>query len=125
VAPADERLSERLATRLAEGPPLVVLVDDADRAPDHDGVLADLVAGRHPSAHVVAAAGEAVRSGFGHWSADLRRASAGLVLRPRSDLDADVLGIPLLPRWPVPLTTPGRGVLVVDGDAAPVQVAMA
>ena len=119
-----DRLEQRAAATVAP-PPLVVIVDDADRVPDHDGLLARLAAGSVPGVHVVASASaDAVRGAFGHWTSELRRAGAGLVLRPRSDLDADLLGIPLLPRWAVPLGAPGRGVLVVDGEAAPVQVAM-
>jgi len=128
VVVADAGLAEKLAdsSRPKEAPPLVVLVDDADRAADEDGALARLAGGHHPGACLVATARrEAVRGAFGHWSADLRRAAAGLVLRPSSDLDADILGVPLLPRWPVPLTGPGRGVLVLDGEALPVQVATA
>jgi len=119
-----------LARRLADGAgqggrgPVVVLVDDAEGVDDPHGACAALVAGRHPSAHLIAAVPpDALRSAFGHWTSDLRRSGSGLVLRPRSDLDADVLGIPLLPRWPVPLTGQGRGVLVLDGEAVPVQVA--
>jgi len=128
VMVAGPGLSERLASHhsaATESPPLVVLVDDADRFDDADGALAALTGGRHPGAHLVAAAPlAAVRSAFGHWSAGLRQAGAGLVLRPRSDLDADVLGVPVLPRWPVPLACPGRGVLVTGGEAGPVQVAV-
>ncbi len=107
------------------GPPLVVVVDDAERVDDPGGTLAGLAAGRHPSAHLFAAARpDTLRAAFGHWTTDLRRSGAGLVLRPRSDLDGDVLGIALLPRWPVPLSGPGRAVLGVDGEAIPVQVAL-
>lgn len=119
-------LADRLVDRACSDPrpPLVVVVDDADRTDDADGALAALATGRHAFAHLFAAVPpEALRSAFGHWTADLRRSGAGLVLRPRSDLDGDVLGIPLLPRWPMSLTGPGRGVIVADGEAVPVQVA--
>lgn len=119
-------LAARLADATAAGHrPVAVVVDHADRTDDPDGALAELAAGRLPSAHLVAAvAHDALRTAFGHWTADLRRAGSGLVLRPRSDLDADVLGVPLLPRWPVSLSGPGRGVLVIEGEAVPVQVAL-
>ena len=125
VVRAGPDLARQLATGAGGGlPPLVVVADDADRLDDPDGALAALAAGRHPSAHLLTAVPpDTLRSAFGHWTSELRRAGCGLVLRPRSDLDADVLGIPLLPRWPVPLTVPGRGVLVVEGEAIPVQVA--
>jgi S-DNA-T family DNA segregation ATPase FtsK/SpoIIIE len=122
-----DRLTAALDGRAGglSGPPIVVVVDDADRVADGDGTLSQLAAGRIPGVHLVAGAPpEAVRAAFGHWSADLRRAGAGVVLQPRSDLDADVLGIPLLPRWPLALGAPGRGVLVTDGSPVPVQVAV-
>jgi len=88
------------------------------------GALAQLATGRHTSAHVLAALpADAGRAAFGHWTGELRRVGAGLVLRPRSDLDGDVLGIALLPAWPMSLARPGRGVLGVAGQAVPVQVA--
>ncbi len=123
VAEAGAGLAERLG-----GPPtaapLVVVVDDADRVDDLDGALAQLATGRHATAHVLAALpADAGRAAFGHWTGELRRVGAGLVLRPRSDLDGDVLGIALLPTWPMSLARPGRGVLAVGGQAVPVQVA--
>ncbi|MEO5679517.1 MAG: FtsK/SpoIIIE domain-containing protein, partial [Acidimicrobiales bacterium] len=106
VVEAGPHLGRLVAERSEEGgpwrPPLVVIVDDADRVDDPGGALAALAAGGHPMAHLLAAApSEAVRASFGHWTSGLRRWGHGLVLRPRSDLDADVLGVPLLPRGPV------------------------
>ncbi len=127
VVAAGPELPRQLAAAAdrAGGPPLVVVVDDAERVDDTEGALAGLAAGRHPSAHLFAAARpDSLRAAFGHWTSDLRRSGAGLVLRPRSDLDGDVLGIALLPRWPVSLTGPGRAVLGIDGEAIPVQVAL-
>lgn len=126
VVGADAFLGPRIAAAAEGDSPLVVLVDDADRVSDPGGILANLAASKDGNVSLVAAVPpEAVRSAFGHWTVDLRRAGAGLVLRPRSDLDADVLGVPLLPRWPVTLSTPGRGVLVSDGEPIPIQVATA
>jgi len=122
-AGAGAGLAERLAAPPAAAP-LVVVVDDADRVDDLDGALAQLATGRHASAHVLAALpADAGRAAFGHWTGELRRVGAGLVLRPRSDFDGDALGIALLPVWPMSLTRPGRGVLGVAGQAVPVQVA--
>lgn len=125
VVTAGADLAERVAAAAhLAAPTLMVLVDDAERVADPDGSLALLAAGRHAGAHLVATAThEGVRGAFGHWSAELRRTRCGVVLRPGFELDADVLGVPVLPRWPVPLTTAGRGVLVNDGDATPVQLA--
>ena len=123
VAEAGADLAERLAAP-PPAAPLVVVVDNADRVDDLDGALAQLATGRHTSAHVLAALpADAGRAAFGHWTGELRRVGAGLVLRPRSDLDGDVLGIALLPAWPMSLARPGRGVLGVAGQAVPVQVA--
>ena len=126
VVDADAALGERLASRqLDVRCPLVIIVDDADRRPDPDGTLAELADGRHLGAHLVAAATtDVLRSAFGHWTTGMRRSGAGLVLRPRSDLDADVLGISVLPRSPVALLAPGRAFLVHGGEAVPVQVGM-
>jgi len=123
VLDAGPDLARQLAGR-PPGQPAAVVVDDADRVEDLDGTLATLAAGRHPEVHLLAALPpDAGRAAFGHWTGELRRSGAGLLLRPRSDLDADVLGIALLPRWPMSLAVAGRGVLGVDGTAVPVQVA--
>ena len=76
------------------------------------------------SALTVVAAGrvDALRSAYGHWTQVLRRQRRGLLLRPTSDLDGDVLGVTLPRREAVP-AAPGRGYLVADGGCALVQLA--
>ena len=123
VLDAGPALTLQLAGR-STGQHAVVVVDDADRVDDPDDTLVVLATGRHPEVHLLAALPpDAGRAAFGHWTGELRRTGAGLVLRPRRDLDGDVLGIALLPRWPMSLAVAGRGVLGVDGTAVPVQVA--
>jgi S-DNA-T family DNA segregation ATPase FtsK/SpoIIIE len=102
---------------------LVVVVDDAELVDDPNGVLAGLVSGRE--AIVVAAGrGDALRSVYGHWTASLRRQRRGIVLCPSADVDGDVLGA-VLPRRHAAAWVPGRGYLLVDGEARLVQVALA
>ena len=103
----------------------LVLVDDAELIEDiPGGVLAGLARGQHRGvALVVAGRADLLASAYGHWTQAARRPRVGLALRPTSDLDLALLGAALLPRTPVPLARPGRGVLVVDGVIDVVQVA--
>ncbi len=80
--------------------------------------------GQRVLALTVVAAGrvDALRSAYGHWTQVLRRQRRGLLLRPTSDLDGDVLGVTLPRREAVP-AAPGRGYLVADGRCALVQLA--
>jgi S-DNA-T family DNA segregation ATPase FtsK/SpoIIIE len=101
----------------------IVLVDDADLVDDPAGVLARLLEGVGGPAHVIAAGRtDALRVAYGHWTQALRRRRRGLVLRPESDLDGDVLGA-VLPRWPSSPPATGRGYLVVEGGCTLVQLA--
>jgi S-DNA-T family DNA segregation ATPase FtsK/SpoIIIE len=113
-----------LAAAIAAVPadrPLVVVVDDAELVDDHDGVLARLLSG---DVNVVAAGRtDAIRSGYGHWTQELRRRRRGLLLSPESDLDGDMFGI-ALPRWPLAPNATGRGYLVMDGQGTLVQLAV-
>lgn len=114
-----------LAAALAgEARPTVVLVDDADLLDDDGGVLAGLVATAPDGVNVVAAArADAVRSRYDHWLRAVRRSRLGLLLQPDLDLDGDLLGTSLPRRLGV-APAPGRGFLVVDGEAVLVQVAV-
>jgi S-DNA-T family DNA segregation ATPase FtsK/SpoIIIE len=100
---------------------LLVVVDDAELVDDVEGVLARLLTG---DANVLAAGRtDAIRSGYGHWTQELRRRRRGLLLAPESDLDGDLFGI-TLPRWPLAPGATGRGYLVMDGRGTLVQVAV-
>ncbi len=103
--------------------PHVFVVDDAERIEDPDGELRSLVTRRHPDALVmVAVRADAWRTGYGTWLAGLRPASSGLALRPDPVHDAESWACPLPSVGPSP--PPGRGVLVTDGTAEVVQVAV-
>jgi DNA segregation ATPase FtsK/SpoIIIE, S-DNA-T family len=109
--------------RAADGP-LLVLVDDAEDFDDSDGAIAGLLAAGRADVHVVAAArADSLRSLYGHWTQDIRRSKAGLLLRPDIDLDGDLVGVTLPRRAPVQMTA-GRGYLSHGGQLELVQVAL-
>jgi S-DNA-T family DNA segregation ATPase FtsK/SpoIIIE len=104
------------------GQACLLFVDDAELVDDGVGLDA-LVSRRSGSAHVIAAGRpDALRCLYGHWTTGVRRCGLGVVLRPASDLDGDVLGLAVLPRTPVPAAV-GRGWSVAQGQAELVQVA--
>ena len=124
--PGDDptRLRQAIRAWLAQPAPHVFVVDDAEWIEDPDGELRSLVTRRHPDALVmVAVRADAWRTGYGSWLAGLRPASCGLALRPDPVHDADSWACPLPAIGPAP--PPGRGVLVSDGTAEVVQVALA
>ena len=53
----------------------------------------------------------------------MARAKSGVLLRPNVDMDGDLLGTVLPRRPPVSMAVPGRGYIVVNGEARIVQVA--
>jgi S-DNA-T family DNA segregation ATPase FtsK/SpoIIIE len=110
-------------TWLARPVPQASVFDDADRLDDVGGGLRALVNARHPDAVVVVAVrADAWRSAYGTWLADLRPAADGLALRPDPTRDAELWNVGLPGVGPEP--PPGRGVLVVDGRAEVIQVAL-
>lgn len=119
LGPADDVL---LARHLAADPQLSVLVDDvellADTALDH--VLDDLARRRGPASLMVAGTTSALLGAFRGAAATARTARTGLLLRPTSASDGEVLGVraELADR-----TGPGRGLLVAAGEQQPLQVA--
>lgn len=102
--------------------PRLVLVDDADRIDDVDGVLTRLVSLRSQRAVTVLIAGraDALRS-FDHWSAAARRRRCGFVMAATSELDADVLGLAPPRRNPI-TPRPGLAWMIAHGDCALVQL---
>ena len=112
AAPADER-------------PWFVLVDDAIRVPDHEGVLSALFASGRPGLHVVVAARtEELRSSLTHWSRPVRAGRTGLLIQPDLQLDGDIFSS-RLPRSLASPLRPGRGFVVTGGDLALAQLALA
>ena len=102
----------------------VVLVDDAASVADAGGVLAGLLAANRDGVHVVAAGRpDDLRSGFSHWTRDVRRSRTGILLAPNLLSDGELLGVSLPRRVAVSLTTPGRGFVVAGGVATLAQVA--
>lgn len=125
VAPPRSPLAPRAGAPVPARGPALVLVDDADRIDDDDGVLAALLAGTdvHPDVHVVAAArSDALRARYDHWTRAVRRSGLGLLLQPDVDVDGDLLGV-RLPRRPPIARLAGRGYLVADGAVRLVQLA--
>ncbi len=111
----------QLPSRRELGPPLLLVVDDCVESDDSSGVLAGIVTRPPDGVHLlVAARTDRFRAAYGHWSAELRSASLGIILRP-DPLDGDLLGVPLPPRLAL-APVPGRGVLIDDGHVAAVQL---
>ncbi|WP_239111435.1 ATP-binding protein [Phycicoccus sonneratiae] len=117
--------ADRLVALRTAHPDLVVLVDDADRLDDApvrpvlEEVLDLLV--RDGGAAVVAASATALGSRFRGLDVTVARYGAGVLLRPRAD-DLALLGLPRADLAASPDDPPGRGLLVLDGRAAPLQV---
>ncbi|QQS23614.1 MAG: hypothetical protein IPM43_09115 [Actinomycetota bacterium] len=94
----------------------LVVVDDADMFDDPDGRLVRAMSA-HPGLTVVAAGRPGpLRAAYGHWTQVVRRSRHGLLLDGVDALDADLLGA-VIPRGRREPAAPGRGWLVVDGDA--------
>lgn len=107
----------------ADDSPCLVVIDDAERVDDDLGAIRCLLAQRRPGDRVIAAGrADALRASYGHWSQELRRSRQGVVLKPNPDVDGDLWGM-LLPRRGPSRFAPGRGYLVLDGEAELVQVA--
>ena len=101
----------------------LLLVDDADRVSDPSGLLARMAAAGDGSCHlVVSATADRLRSSYGHWLSEMRSCRTGVLFRP-GPLDGDLLGAALPARLALP-PVPGRGLVVANGAAAVVQVAL-
>ena len=117
-----------LRGRLADRPPdtpILLVVDDADRVDDVDGVLAAIAAGHDPHVMIaVAARLDAVRVAYGHWSRTVARRRCGIVLTSAGEIDGELLGA-LLPRRTVIPARPGLGWVIDRRGHRLVQVATA
>jgi DNA segregation ATPase FtsK/SpoIIIE, S-DNA-T family len=106
---------------------LAVLVDDAELVADcvAAAVLDRLMRSARDAGHVIALAGttEDLSVGFRGFIVDARRSRTGLLLSPRGAFDGEVLGL-RLPRGTGGTTPAGRGILVAQGSATPIQVAL-
>jgi S-DNA-T family DNA segregation ATPase FtsK/SpoIIIE len=100
-----------------------ILIDDSEDVDDEAGILAALIADRHPHWHIFAAgAGDVLRSAYGHWTQSIRRSRLGLALKPNPAADGD-LWQTSLPRRGPSFFPPGRGYLIADGNTELCQVA--
>ncbi len=102
----------------------LLLVDDADRIGDPAGLLAAIAAATEGRSHLVAATtADRLRSCYGTWLHEMRSCRTGVLFRP-GPLDADLLGAAVSARL-VPPPLPGRGLVIADGAAEVMQVALA
>ncbi|MEO6713076.1 MAG: FtsK/SpoIIIE domain-containing protein [Mycobacteriales bacterium] len=106
----------------AQEAPCLLIVDDAERVDDACGTLRRFIAQRRSDRIIAAGRADALRASYGHWTQEVRRSRQGVVLRPNPDADGDLWGM-LLPRGKSTQFAPGRGYLVLDGEAELVQVA--
>jgi S-DNA-T family DNA segregation ATPase FtsK/SpoIIIE len=103
-----------------DGRDWVVVVDDA-HCIDDPGALAAVVAAGERCRVIVGGRADQLHGHFGHWTRQVRRSGAGLLLQSRLDTDGDLLGVRLPRRLGVPML-PGRGFVVSRGEVALVQV---
>lgn len=104
------------------GSPVLVVVDDAERVDDLEGVLRDLLA--QPCVTLaIAARLDAVRSSYGHWTREVARSRCGLIMTAAGEIDGDLLGV-TLPRRSLVAARPGLGWLVDGSGHRLVQVAL-
>ena len=102
----------------------LLLVDDADRVGDTAGLLAGLAASTTGRSHLVASTtADRLRSSYGSWLHEMRSCRAGVLFRP-GPLDADLLGA-TVPARLAPAPVPGRCLVIADGAAEVMQVALA
>jgi S-DNA-T family DNA segregation ATPase FtsK/SpoIIIE len=102
----------------------VILVDDAGRVEDVDGVLGKAIRSGRPGLHVIAGGrADDLRGGYGHWTRDLRQSRTGLLLQPNLATDGEVFGLRLPRRLAIPLVA-GRGFVVNAGDFVLAQIAL-
>jgi DNA segregation ATPase FtsK/SpoIIIE, S-DNA-T family len=118
--PAPE-LAERL--EVDDGRSTLLVVDDADRVTDSDGMIAAVLEGTVPRVTIAAAARmEAVRSAYGHWTREITRSRCGLVLTSFGEIDGELLGVTLPRRMSIP-PRPGLAWLIDGQGHRLVQVA--
>ena len=102
----------------------LLLVDDADRIGDAAGLLAGLAASTTGRSHLVASTtADRLRSSYGNWLHEMRSCRTGVLFRP-GPLDADLLGATVPARLAL-APVPGRCLVIADGAAEVMQVALA
>lgn len=124
VAGEDEVVELLVSLRIQQVP-TVLLVDDAERFDDSDGVINQLLTANLPHVRVIAAGrADDLRTIYGHWTKTIRRSRCGILLQPNIDYDGELLGVRLPRRTPVEMT-PGRAFAGHGGQAILVQCATA
>ena len=107
-----------------EGVRRLLLVDDADRTGDPAGLLAGVAASATGRCHLVASTtADRLRSSYGSWLHEMRSCRTGILFRP-GPLDADLLGATVPARLAL-APVPGRCLVIADGAAEVMQVALA
>ena len=102
----------------------LLLVDDADRMGDPAGRLAAIAASTTGRSHLVASTtADRLRSSYGSWLHEMRSCRTGVLFRP-GPLDADLLGAAVPARLAL-APVPGRCLVIADGVAEVMQVALA
>jgi DNA segregation ATPase FtsK/SpoIIIE, S-DNA-T family len=120
-AAALRALHDRLAA--GAGRSTLLVVDDADRVIDADGLMAGILAGGTPGVTIAAAARvDAVRSAYGHWTRDVTRSRCGLIMTSVGEVDGDLLGVTLPRRAAIP-PRPGLAWMIDATGHRLVQVA--
>ena len=110
-----EARSPDLSEFLAAGEPLAVLVDDAEEVePDNASLNQFFTGGRTDLALIVAGPVDEIRDTFRGFLVQARKSGTGLLLSPRSHLDANMFGVSL-PRGSAFNGPAGRGQLFVRG----------
>ena len=102
---------------------MLVVVDDAERVVDADGILAALVAERDPDVTVIAAGRpDSLRTMYGHWTSVVRRSHIGFVMSSAAEIDGDLFGEVLPRRLPI-APRPGLAWMIDGGGRHLVQLA--
>ena len=102
---------------------VLVVVDDAERVIDDDGLLAGMVAEHHPDVTVVAAGRpDSLRTMYVHWTAVVRRSRIGLIMSSAAEIDGDLFGEVLPRRLPL-APRPGLAWMIDASGRRLVQVA--
>jgi S-DNA-T family DNA segregation ATPase FtsK/SpoIIIE len=107
----------------ALGPDGCLLLDDVEDLAHHHGLaiaVDELCAGRAGPALVWAARRDGLRGPSSTLTASAHRHRTGVLLQPRTMHDGEPLGVLA---GPADLCVPGRGLLVLRGKVAPLQVA--
>lgn len=121
LAVGEDGLAALLATARVHRGPLVILFDDTEKFEDADQSIQGLIGARTSDLLLVCAGrSDELRTMYSHWTKQVRKSRAGVVLQPNIDYDGELFGGTLPRRAPVELTV-GRGYLAAGGGYELVQ----